>query len=64
MRLLRLLEELNRQGTTVVIATHNEALVGRFDRPRLHLENGELRFLPSRPPQAEGAALAGAAEAP
>jgi cell division transport system ATP-binding protein len=49
MRLLRLLEELNRQGTTVVIATHNEALVGRFNRRRLHIEDGELTIIPSEP---------------
>lgn len=41
-RLLYLFEELNRLGTTVMIATHNESLIGRFDHPRLHLEGGEL----------------------
>jgi cell division transport system ATP-binding protein len=51
MRLLRLLEELNRQGTTVVIATHNEALVGRFNRRRLHIEDGELTIFPAEPLQ-------------
>ena len=48
VRLLRLTEELNRQGTTVVIATHNESLVARFAHPRLHLENGELLRIPAR----------------
>jgi cell division transport system ATP-binding protein len=48
LRLLRLIEELNRQGTTVVIATHNESLVARFDHPRLHLEGGELLRIPAR----------------
>lgn len=42
LRLLYLFEELNRLGTTVVIATHNEALLDRFKYPRLHLDNGEL----------------------
>ncbi len=42
MRLLYLLEELNKIGTTVVIATHNEALVSKFDHPRLELVSGEL----------------------
>lgn len=41
-RLLYLFEELNRLGTTVIIATHNEALVTRFHHAQLHLENGEL----------------------
>ncbi len=48
LRLLRLIEELNRQGTTVVIATHNESLVARFAHPRLHLGAGELTRLPAR----------------
>jgi cell division transport system ATP-binding protein len=42
MRLMRLLEELNKIGTTVVVATHSEQLIQRFDHPRLHLEAGEL----------------------
>lgn len=42
MRLLYLFEELNRMGTSVVIATHNEALVSRFKRHQLHLEDGKL----------------------
>jgi len=41
-RLIRLLEELNRLGTTVVIATHSESLLRQFDYPILHLEDGEL----------------------
>ncbi len=49
MRLLHLLEELNKIGTTVVIATHNEALVARFDHPRFELSGGELVGRPSGP---------------
>lgn len=45
-RLLHLFAELNRLGTSVVIATHNEALVRRFAFPRLHLEAGRLSVLP------------------
>jgi cell division transport system ATP-binding protein len=42
VRLLHLFEELNRLGTTVVIATHNEALIERFGHPTLILEDGRL----------------------
>jgi cell division transport system ATP-binding protein len=42
VRLLYLFEELNRLGTTVVIATHNESLVRRFSYSCLHLSDGEL----------------------
>jgi cell division transport system ATP-binding protein len=42
VRLLYLFEELNRMGTSVVIATHNETLVSRFSHPQLHLEDGML----------------------
>ncbi|HMK67114.1 MAG TPA: cell division ATP-binding protein FtsE [Stellaceae bacterium] len=41
-RLMRLFEELNKLGTTLVVASHNETLVDRFEHPRLHLERGEL----------------------
>ncbi|KJS36882.1 MAG: hypothetical protein VR70_13480 [Rhodospirillaceae bacterium BRH_c57] len=46
LRLLHLFSELNKLGTTVVIATHNEGLVRRFQFPRLHLEAGKLDVLP------------------
>ncbi len=42
VRLMRLLAELNRLGTTVVVATHNDALVARHPGPSLRLESGRL----------------------
>jgi len=42
LRLMRLFEELNKLGTTLIIATHNAALARQFNRPVLHLEDGEL----------------------
>ena len=42
LRILRLFVELNRMGTTVLIASHDEDLVARSGRPVLHLENGRL----------------------
>ena len=41
-RLMLLLNEMNRQGATVVVATHNEALVARYPGPALRLEEGRL----------------------
>ena len=46
LRLLYLFEELNRRGTTVVIATHNQALIERFGHPVLHIEDGRLERRP------------------
>ena len=48
VRLLYLFEELNRMGTTVVIATHNEFLVKEFGHPQLNLEDGRLSTHPPK----------------
>lgn len=45
-RLMHLFMELNRLGTTVLIATHNEGLVRKFPFERLHLEGGQVSILP------------------
>ncbi|HYD29799.1 MAG TPA: cell division ATP-binding protein FtsE [Azospirillaceae bacterium] len=50
MRLLYLFEELHKLGTTVVIATHNEALIHQFGHPRLHLDGGILHVVPRQAP--------------
>ncbi len=42
LRILHLFEELNKIGTTVVIATHDRSLISTFGRPELRLGNGEL----------------------
>ncbi len=42
-RLLRLFIELNKSGTSIVIATHDMALMDQFDAPRLVLHEGRLR---------------------
>ncbi len=51
IRLVHLFEELNKMGTTVVVATHNESLIKRFGHTTLHLDKGELmQRLPAAPP--------------
>ncbi len=45
LRLLYLFEELNKLGTTVVVATHNESLVARFRHRQLRIENQSLRLV-------------------
>ncbi len=42
LRLMRLIEELHRNGTTVLVATHNKILPERFPHPILQLEAGGL----------------------
>lgn len=49
-KLMKLFVELNRLGTTVVIATHSEKLISDFAYPRLHLQNRGLKiFAPNTP---------------
>lgn len=48
VRLMYLFEELNKLGTTVVIATHNQSLVSRFRHDILMLQDGRLT-VPGRP---------------
>jgi cell division transport system ATP-binding protein len=42
VRLMHLFEELHRLGTTVIIATHNPALIQRSHHPELRLEAGNV----------------------
>lgn len=41
-RLLHLFEQLNRMGTTIILATHELYLLEKFDYPRMLLNDGEL----------------------
>jgi cell division transport system ATP-binding protein len=45
MRLMFLFQELYKMGTTVVIATHNDALVNRFNHRQLRIVDGSLRVI-------------------
>jgi cell division transport system ATP-binding protein len=44
-RLLRLFVELNRLGTSVIIATHDHLLMEQFKAPRLQLEAGHVTIV-------------------
>ena len=44
-RLLRLFIELNRLGTSVVIATHDHQLMRQFKAPRLELDKGHVQIV-------------------
>jgi len=44
-RLLRLFIELNRLGTSVVIATHDHQLMRQYKAPRLELHDGHVRII-------------------
>lgn len=43
-RLMGLFEQLNRMGTTIVIATHSQNIMERFVYPRMVLDQGHLRI--------------------
>ena len=44
-RLLRLFIELNRLGTSVIIATHDHQLMQQFKAPRLELQGGHVQIV-------------------
>ncbi len=59
MRLMYLFEELNKLGTTIIIATHNEGLVRRFQYPVMRINQGVMQLpvtdaLPPRPAGKQG----------
>ena len=46
-KLMRLFVELNKVGTTVIIATHNEQLTSSYNYQRIDLRNGSARLYPA-----------------
>ena len=67
VRLMYLFEELNKMGTTVVIATHNEGLVGRFTHRQLRIAQGTVKLVDpgaqgGTQPDAEPSVQAGGAD--
>lgn len=41
-RLIRLFEELNKLGTTIIVATHNKAMIADFSYPELEIVHGQI----------------------
>ncbi|HAG52564.1 MAG TPA: cell division ATP-binding protein FtsE [Alphaproteobacteria bacterium] len=41
-RIMHLLCELNKHGTTVLVATHDQELINSFNYPRLKIDDGKL----------------------
>lgn len=46
-KLMRLFVELNKVGTTIIIATHNEQLTSTYNYPRIHLHDGSAKLYPA-----------------
>ena len=46
-KLMRLFVELNKVGTTIIIATHNEQLTSTYNYPRIHLQDGTAKLYPA-----------------
>jgi cell division transport system ATP-binding protein len=44
LRLVRLFAELNKMGTTIILATHELMLLQNFDFPRMELHDGQVVF--------------------
>jgi len=42
MKILLLFEELNKHGTTIIIATHDADIIRRFGHPEMRLQDGTL----------------------
>lgn len=47
-RLMNLFDQLNRMGTTVIIASHNQQMMDQFNHPRMMLGGGSLHLAPPR----------------
>lgn len=46
LKLLYLFEEMNKAGTTVIVATHNRALPKEFNHPEIYLNEGKAMLIP------------------
>ncbi|CAO5674753.1 MAG: Cell division ATP-binding protein FtsE [Holosporales bacterium] len=48
-KMINLFEELNKMGTTVIVATHNRQIVASFPYPELQLYQGQLMMTKGSP---------------
>lgn len=48
-RIMTLFEELNKIGTTLIVATHNRQIVSQFAYPEIQLFQGQLSYVPPYP---------------
>ncbi|MEM1138636.1 MAG: cell division ATP-binding protein FtsE [Pseudomonadota bacterium] len=65
MRLMRLFIELNKLGTSIIIATHDRAFVEAFPAPEMRIQRGELAIhAPARPQSARSSQPARSQPAP
>ncbi len=55
MKLMHLFDQLNRMGTTILVATHNLQILERFAHPRLILNAGGVQIYAPKTPVARGA---------
>lgn len=53
MKLMGLFEQLNKMGTTIIIATHSTQILERLNHPRLILNQGHLEIFDPRNPEKE-----------
>lgn len=49
-RIMNLFEQLNKMGTTVLIATHNQQIMDHYGHAVLSLERGHLKTIPAKSP--------------
>jgi cell division transport system ATP-binding protein len=42
IRIMALFEELNKSGTAIIVATHNDGMIKKFPHPVLKIKNGTL----------------------
>lgn len=43
VKIMTLFQELNKTGTAVILATHNENLIKQFPHPRIHIKKGIIQ---------------------